>query len=73
MGLVERVEVEDDRRKRMVCLTPAGIEAWNDLHARSNTSARNEGRVGRRNCLLHRDAVPHCAGLARHRTGLRVE
>jgi len=34
-GLVERVEAEDDRRKRMVCLTPDGIEAWKDLHARS--------------------------------------
>ena len=34
-GLVERVEAEDDRRKRMVSLTPAGIEAWQDLHERS--------------------------------------
>jgi len=34
-GLVERLEVEDDRRKRMVCLTPAGAEAWKDLHWRS--------------------------------------
>ena len=34
-GLVERVEAEDDRRKRMVSLTPAGIEAWRDLHERS--------------------------------------
>ncbi|MBR0857725.1 MarR family winged helix-turn-helix transcriptional regulator [Bradyrhizobium liaoningense] len=34
-GLVERVEVEADRRKRMVCLTPAGVEAWEDLYARS--------------------------------------
>ena len=34
-GLVERVEVEDDRRKRMVCLTPDGIAAWKDLHTRS--------------------------------------
>jgi DNA-binding MarR family transcriptional regulator len=34
-GLVERVEVEDDRRKRMVRLTEAGIEAWIDLHRRS--------------------------------------
>lgn len=33
--LVERVEVEDDRRKRMVRLTQAGIEAWKDLHRRS--------------------------------------
>ncbi|MGY4434970.1 DNA-binding MarR family transcriptional regulator [Bradyrhizobium sp. F1.13.1] len=34
-GLVQRLEVEDDRRKRMVCLTPAGIETWKDLHERS--------------------------------------
>jgi DNA-binding MarR family transcriptional regulator len=34
-GLVERVKAEDDRRKRMVCLTDAGIEAWKDLHRRS--------------------------------------
>jgi DNA-binding MarR family transcriptional regulator len=34
-GLVERVEVENDRRKRIVCLTPAGTAAWKDLHRRS--------------------------------------
>lgn len=34
-GLVERIEAEDDRRKRMVCLTPEGVEAWKDLHRRS--------------------------------------
>ena len=34
-GLVERVEAEDDRRKRMVCLTPDGVEAWKALHRRS--------------------------------------
>jgi DNA-binding MarR family transcriptional regulator len=34
-GLVERIEVENDRRKRIVCLTPAGAQAWKDLHRRS--------------------------------------
>lgn len=34
-GLVERIEAEDDRRKRMVRLTQDGIEAWKDLHQRS--------------------------------------
>jgi DNA-binding MarR family transcriptional regulator len=34
-GLVERIEAADDRRKRMVCLTASGIEAWKDLHRRS--------------------------------------
>jgi DNA-binding MarR family transcriptional regulator len=33
--LVERIEVENDRRKRMVCLTRAGARAWRDLHRRS--------------------------------------
>jgi DNA-binding MarR family transcriptional regulator len=34
-GLVKRLEVKNDRRKRMVCLTPAGIKTWKDLHERS--------------------------------------
>ena len=34
-GLVERVEVAHDRRKRLVRLTAAGIETWDDLHRRS--------------------------------------
>lgn len=34
-GLVERIEVENDRRKRIVCLTPTGVQAWKDLHGRS--------------------------------------
>jgi DNA-binding MarR family transcriptional regulator len=34
-GLVERIEVENDRRKRNVCLTLAGVRAWKDLHRRS--------------------------------------
>lgn len=34
-GLVERIEVEADRRKRMVCLTSAGVRAWDDLYGRS--------------------------------------
>jgi len=34
-GLVERIEVENDRRKRIVCLTPAGVEAWKDVRRRS--------------------------------------
>jgi DNA-binding MarR family transcriptional regulator len=34
-GLVERIEVENDRRKKMVCLTRVGAQAWKDLHRRS--------------------------------------
>jgi len=34
-GLVERIEVENDRRKRNVRLTPTGAQAWKDLHQRS--------------------------------------
>jgi DNA-binding MarR family transcriptional regulator len=34
-GLVERIEVKNDRRKRIVCLTPVGAQAWKDLHQRS--------------------------------------
>lgn len=30
--LVERIEATDDRRKRIVRLTPAGARAWQNLH-----------------------------------------